>query len=175
MKIIGSTCLFLLGILSGCRTAEVQTFTDPRFDIPRPVTYAWDPGGNLAQGVSPQNRAALQTELFRTINRELDTKDWTLVAAGSADVLVRYAVRAHTQRVVTRTVEGKSSFGGRSVVPVEEHTEREGELAIEVVHPEARVVMWRGTAVGRFDQPTNPDRAADIGSRAVRRILNQLP
>ena len=89
--------------------------------------------------------------------------------------MVRYVVGAHTEKIVTRTATGKSSFGGQSTVPTEVHRVRAGEIAIDLIHPEAGVVMWRGTAEGTLERVPQPEDARGLADRVATRILARLP
>lgn len=168
------TAALLLLVLTGCNTVEVRTFADPRFEIPQPAKYTWEIGGSRLQGVLPGNRAALQAGIQQAITRELYTHGWMLVDAASADVVVRYAVGAHNEQVVTQTVVGESSFGGTSSVATQQHRVRAGEMAIDFVHPEAGVVMWRGVAEGTLENVPDPAEAAKIADRVTTRILDEF-
>jgi uncharacterized protein DUF4136 len=168
-------CLVWFAIVStGCQSAQVQSYSDPRFDPLAINSYAWLPNGSVALGVVPQNKAVLEQTLWQSIDENLAKRGWQQLDPGAADVLVRYVVGAEGRTKVTKT--GVGQFAGRDVeLPMEVRRMRSGKLAIDLIDAETGLVVWRGvTGVTRQGVPTYDEIRTSV-ARGVNAIFQKLP
>lgn len=177
MKMTGKCrmCLLLMALmLIGCQRAEVDSFSDPAFDMHNVDSYAWLSNGSAVYGVVPQNQAVLKQTLKSSIDENLQARGWRPVSTEISDVLVRFVVGAESQYEVERT--GVSNVAGQEVeVPIEVRKMRSGKLAIDLIDTGSGRIIWRGvTGVTREGVPDQDEVAKSI-RRGVQAIFERLP
>jgi hypothetical protein len=173
-KAAGWCLVWFAIVLTGCQSAQVQSYSDPRFDPTGIDSYAWLPNGSVALGVVPQNKAVLEQTLWQSIDENLAERGWQQLEPGAADVLVRYVVGAEGKTKVTKT--GVGEVGGREVeLPMEVRQMRSGKLAIDLIDAETGLVVWRGvTGLTRQGIPTYDEIRTSV-AQGVNAIFLKLP
>ncbi|MEM8782605.1 MAG: DUF4136 domain-containing protein [Planctomycetota bacterium] len=137
-------------------------------------TYAWDPAGNVMLGVIREHRATLHAAVIETTDAALAERGWVAADAEAADVWLRYAVGAEDRYEVTQT--GTMRIANEVVVvPVKSRHTRDGELAIDVLDPATRGVLWRGIGAGSGRGVPTSEEVDRRVRRGVTRILEALP
>ena len=169
------TCLVLAAFtLAGCQQAQVDSYSDPAYDMQQVDSYAWLPGGSAVYGVVPQNQAVMEQTLKSSIEQSLEARGWRQVSTEISDVLVRFVVGAESQFAVEKT--GVGHFAGQdSEVPVEVRELRAGKLAIDLINTSTGQVVWRGVTGATHEGVPSKDELAKSVHRGVKAIFLELP
>lgn len=156
-------CLVLIGSLfigSGCASTAILRVTSywgeaiNLYGTGR--TFAWAP---RMEGEAPATpNASFDAIMHETIARHMLDKGYVQTEPGSADMWLSY-------RVGMQVPQPRAGI---------EHVE-EGALAIDMLEPQTRRIIWVGTALVRVDHTSTPDERRGRIRAGVRKILYQFP
>jgi hypothetical protein len=175
-------CVFLtlvLAVMAGCSTPapEVRSDYQSTANLSALKTYAWMPGLQPPPQASGVEISWLDGRIRRAVEGELARRGYQLLSGGAPDFLVAYHVALEKKLDVAR-MEHVYGYGARRGTPVTTELTREyeeGSLIIDVLGPNDRQLLWRGTARGRITPGLSPhEREARI-DETVRQIMERFP
>jgi len=163
-----NTWLFLGLLIGGCSGPDINQDYDPKQDFSRLKTWAWAPTPPQADGAGDPLAVSTLTQerIHLSVERELQLKGFEQADTAGADFWVQhYAVIEQTLRV-----EPGYDWGHDDVSSYER-----GTIIVDVVTPNDKRLVWRGTATDAVDPDLTPtEREARI-QEAVHEILAQFP
>lgn len=119
-------------------------------------TFAWAPH---VEGEFPATRnPSFDSIMHETISRRMQAKGYIQTEPGSADMWLSF-------RVGPQVPQPRPGI---------EHAE-EAALAIDILEPQSRRIIWVGTALVRVDNSTPPEARRQRIRAGVRKVLNQFP
>jgi len=173
---ITRTAIFLILLLAGCSTLQVQTDRDPEFDFTALRQFAV---------VAPQKdgiTTLTQTRITEAITRTMQTKGYRLGSKDTADFVITFHTDITTkQQVVTdyQAVGYYPYYGYRAapmMVPVQrEYTYNEGQMIIDTLTPGTRKIFWRGIAADELRSLETPQERIDYINTVVGKLLKSFP
>ena len=187
-KCLGLT--IFIAALAGCSTMEINTDFDPSASFAGLKTYAWLDEPRKATG-DPRidDNPFLEGRVHAAVDKELSAKGMVLSSSGTPDFLVAYHVSLDQQRSVQHLnnyygygpgwgytyagARGAGYYASPSSTYV--YTYDEGTLILDIVKPEERQLMWRGSARDEVRFSSNPGKESAQLNEAVSRMLEQFP
>jgi hypothetical protein len=164
---------------AGCYTIRVRADADPRFDFSSIRTYAWLPDPPGMDGDPELHNELIDRRVRRVVNRELDALGYELVPVAEADIHVTYylALETHVQwRVVaTRYQYSRAGWVERHRTESARREYDRGSLLLDLLNPEARRLVWRGSARARVRSDTNVSRRRMQINEAVAKLVARMP
>jgi hypothetical protein len=172
-------CLVLLLAVSGCSGVRVTTDYDPAADFSKLRSYAWLDERSGVQGDRADVTSLLDRRVRRAVDTELQHKGWRLVSRGEADALVAYHLGVET-RLDVNTIHSGYGYGrGAYHGGVATHTTvseyQEGTLLVDVIEPESKQLIWRGSGQSRLRRSSTPEQREQRIDEAVAQILESFP
>ena len=172
-------CLVLLLAVSACSGVRVTTDYDPAADFSKLRSYAWLDERSGVQGDRADVTSLIDRRVRRAVDTELQRKGLRAVGRGEADALVAYHLGVET-RLDVNTIH--SGYGyGRGVYRggVATHTTvseyQEGTLLVDVIEPESKQLIWRGSGQSRLRRSSTPEQREQRIDEAVAQILESFP
>ena len=166
---------FLTVSAVGCTTMSVKTDYDRNQQLPAIRTFAW-----IEQPAKPIRNPIIQNSLMdsrikQAVERELQTLGYQKNVESPALLVVYHAGLEDKIDVSPygygychgRYYGGYGGYGGSYL-----RSYKEGTLILDFVDPETMHLIWRGWAVGAFDDAEN---AAMYVNKAVAKILKKFP
>jgi len=163
--------LIVLG-LAGCAAVETTAERDPAFDLSSPLTYAWMMEQDLGREGGRADEEHLLAVIASSVEGALGARGWGLEEdPARADVLVAFLPDMAPRIAATPLLEYarnpwtwhrfEGNAAGAGI----------GTLVVDIVDPESRRPVWRGTAkVDLADAGTREGKAAAIAA-AVRAMF----
>ena len=187
MRRFAVTLALLASLNVGCSTMEVQVDYDPESDFSGLKTYDWIPGPRKPTG-DPRidDNTILERRIRRAVESELNAKGFQK-SSESADFWLAYHVTLDKHQSVT-TLNSYHGYGpgwgwnyraepwasrrrGQAVVFEYEA----GTLLLDVVDPDGRDLLWRGSATDEVNFSATPAAREEQINEAVRRMLAKFP
>ena len=186
---IGVLMLWLLALASGCSTLEVSYDYDPKADFAGLASYAWlDEPQKPTGDPRIDGNTILRDRIHEAVNTELRARGFQEVSA-DPDFLVAYHVSLDRRQSV-QTLNNYYGYGpgwgygyGASYRPgywagapetyVYEY--EEGTLILDIVNPENKQLMWRGSATDEVSFKSNPVKDQTKLNEAVQELLEHFP
>jgi hypothetical protein len=177
--------LLLVALLlgSGCAPGiDVHADWDPAARFEQMHTWAWLPGSlDPALGAVPGRQAdpLVQQRIQRAIESGLATRGYVQLQSGAPDFYVAYHT-AIDEKIDAQTVYpgyGVSPYGRVWPGPPETYidTYELGTVLIDVIDPESRQLLWRGTAQSRLQELKDPEQREARVRKAVEGMLSKFP
>jgi hypothetical protein len=170
-------------ILAGCSSVSVSRDYDKAVDFTGIKTYAWQHAEQPQTGNPRIDDDLIDGRIRNAVEANLKLKDFQLVDADKADVLVVYFI-GFRQRITSSGGSmsvgmSRSSAGRAGGVGLSSGSEvsdfEEAHLTIDIVDRESDRTIWRGTGTRRTSSSTNPQKITDRVNDAVQRILKRFP
>jgi hypothetical protein len=169
------TLVPMLGLALASATASAQKVTydyDKGTDFAKIRTYAW-----------AHTQVEVQDELnhrriVAAVDSQLSAKGLTRVQEGGmADVLVAYGAGFERNLAINGS---SSDWGGpfyRGSRTGSARTEEivTGTLAVGMIDPETKAVVWRGTATRDLDPNASPEKRDKNVNKAVAKMFEKYP
>ena len=145
-------CLSVVVGLLGCSSVAVKTDYDRGINFSRFQSFKWMP---YPKGIKKRDmvakNSALDKRIRRAVEHELKAKGFAVQRRGRPDALLAYHVGLQERIDISRVGYGYRWYrGGR----VHRHRYREGTLIIDLVDPQSKKLIWRGSAssaIGSLD------------------------
>lgn len=182
--------MLLLGLASGCTALSVRTDYDPEASFPAFRSYAWlerPPATDGAPRVD--DNSLLHRRIHTAIDAGLQAAGYTLGDAGEVDFLVSYYLTIDKMTSVTYINNHWGygpGWGGRyrhhtrpgfypafSQPVVNEY--EQGTLILDVIQPEGRKLVWRGSVSSELDYSATPEARQGKINKAVTAVLAEFP
>jgi hypothetical protein len=162
-----------------CSGVRVTTDYDPSADFSDVSSYAWLDERSGVQGDRPDVSSLLDRRVRSAVDAELQSKGLSRVDPSAAKVLVTYHLGVESKLDVNTINSGYGygrygRYGGISTTTtVSEY--QEGTLLIDVVEPESKQLVWRGSGQARLREYATPEQREQRISEAVKQILEDFP
>lgn len=181
--------LALLAGLAGCSTMEVSSDYDPSASFADLATYDWlDTPKEPIGDPRIDGNTLLEKRIHAAVDAELAARGYTRTQS-DPDFLVAYHVSLDKRRSV-QVLNDHYGYGpgwgytygaayrpgyyaGTSQTYVYEY--EEGTLILDVVEPESRQLIWRGSARDEVHFKSTPERDESQLREAVTRMLERFP
>ena len=161
--------------VAGCSTFRVSADYDRDASFGDLRTYAWR--DTPAHGVDPRlDVTPLGQRVRASADRELAAKGYRLAAPGQrADFIVgHHFVLEHKE--TQQAIGGWYGYrGGPRMSRTIPYDYDEGTLLIDVIQPDSRSLLWRGSATAVIDRSASPQKRERRIDEAVTKILAQFP
>jgi len=176
--------VFLLG---GCASMSVSSDYDPKADFSSLKTYDWE-GPQPITGNPRLDNDLLHERIRNAVERELTLKGYRKVTV-DPDFKVAYNVGLENKLDVTTIPTYDYSYpsyysrvggfgryeGYRPSTEVNVYQYEEGTLLLDIVNPETKKLIWRGTAKAEVNAGDSPERKEARVNEAVSKMLAQFP
>jgi hypothetical protein len=182
MKLTNTLTALIAAIsLVGCATMAVDSDFDPAANFTGLKAYAWlpEPGG---QGDDNKARNPLMDAYIRTaIEKGLAAKGYVLGDAPDFQVGYHASVQGRQSVQVMNSYYGYGPgwYGPAMMAPsvpvAQVYEYSEGTLIIDIVDPEARKLVWRGSAQADLDRNPSTEQKQHKVDEAVTKILERFP
>lgn len=182
--------LIVVGFASACTSLPVQTDYDPAVNFSTLRTYAWlerqpAPGGDPRVDDNP----LLHQRIHTAIDAGLQSAGYAVAEPAAADFLVSYYITIDKMTSVTyinnywgygpgwgsryyhNTRPGYYPVFSQPVMFEYE----QGTLILDIIQPEGRRLVWRGSASGELDYSATPEERQQRLNRTVSAILAKFP
>jgi len=175
--------LTMLFVFWGCSTLKVSQDYDLKANFSGLKTYAWQFETHKKTGDVRVDNPLLHSRIRSAVDLFLLEKGYQKVSQGVLDFYVEYKYSVRT-KVESDNLDGGVGFGigtygrrggigistGGSVSSYDE-----GMLVIDIISPENKDLICRGTGTRRISQHSNPEKTIKDVNEAVQKILAQFP
>lgn len=166
--------------LAACGTAPVAVDFrhDPQIDFTGLETYKWLPRKD--SGDPRIDDDALEKRVVGSVDAWMGAHGYRKVEE-NPDFLISYhaVITKNTSTSYMGTeVYGDDWYGGRTGRPPNEvyvETFEVGTLVVDLIHPESRVIGWRGWAQASLDENPSEAQKDKLVRNAVNRLLQYFP
>jgi len=181
--------LIIVGILSACSTMKVTSDYDPFASFSGLRTFAWISDIQDKTGDPRIDDPILDTLIRKAVEIQLELQGFEKRTVDPPNFLVGYHA-AIDRKIEVRTINkvysdfpglGWDDFDDRFNYRGEEDTETEvfefdeGTLILDVVDPENKQLIWRGSAKAEIKYADNPEKRNERIKKAIRLILKNFP
>lgn len=181
------TAALMASLIAGCSTMEVQVDFDPDEKFSGLRTYGWIPATRKPTG-DPRidDNTILEKRIRRAVEGELNAKGFQK-SPESPDFWLAYHVTLDKRQSVT-TLNNSYAYGpgwgwdygyrpyaSRVRPETFVYQYEEGTLLLDVVDPDGRDLMWRGSATDEVNFSATPAAKEKQINEAVRRMLASFP
>lgn len=190
MKQIRQTMLLLAcAMLAGCSTMEVRYDYDPKVNFTGLKTYAWlDEPKKPTGDPRIDDNAILKSRVHTAVDSALAARGFSKVET-DPDFLVAYHVSLDRRQSV-QTLNSYYGYGpgwgygygsyyrpGYWTGPPETYVYEyeEGTLILDIVNPESKELMWRGSAQDEVRFKSSPEKDQTQLDQAVTEMLENFP
>jgi hypothetical protein len=163
--------LTIFAIACGGPSVSVNYDYDTEYDFSNMKRYAYLP--IKATGTVSELKIR---RFVDAVNNHLQTQGYTL-STENPDFLVALHSATKDKTSVTDWGYGmgarSSWYGGYRDIDVSQYTE--GTIFVDVVDPESRNLVWRGTATSAVDDSASPDKQNEQFAKIAARIFANFP
>ncbi|MEH6469940.1 MAG: DUF4136 domain-containing protein [Halopseudomonas sp.] len=172
-------CWLLLG---GCGQIPVSVDYQSGVDFSRFSHYYWLPPEANQQPESIYNSDLVSARVEQAVEQQLLSRSLLRIDnPEQADVLVRYqiGVEQMVEMEPFMGLEGsyslhRSSYGS-GLLSIVSHEYKQSTLVIDLLHPEDKRLLWRGTAERRLKTFNSPDQHSAFITETVAAVLAKYP
>ena len=181
--------MIIVGMLSACSTMRVTSDYDPFANFSGLRTFAWISDIQEKTGDPQIDDPVLDATIRNAIEVQLELQGYEKRTVDPPNFLIGYHA-AIDRRLEVRTINkvysdfpdlGWDSFDNRFIFRGEEETEtkvfefEEGTLILDVVDPETKDLIWRGSAKAEIKFADNPEKREERIKESIRLILKNFP
>ncbi len=180
----------LVAVLGGCATMEISHDYDPAASFSDLKSYDWMPGPQQKTG-DPRidDNSLLATRVRDAVETQLAAKGFTKGTVSSADFLVGYhaTLNEATNVMVLNNYYGYGPgwgwsyhnrhrpYGWSGAPETYVYTYDQGTLILDVVAPDTRKLIWRGSATDEVSLSASGEAKEKKITQAVAKILENFP
>ncbi len=168
MRMISRVALALSLFLCGCVT--VRSSTSPGANLSQYRTFGWFEPATVSQRQLAFERSPAGAVVRQQIASDLQAKGLQETQQ-NPDILVSYHSKLQNKINVTDWGYGGFWWGGPGGVSVDEYTQ--GTLFVDLINPQTKQVVWRGTASAVVNDPYTPNEKK-LAS-AVHKVMERYP
>jgi len=182
--------IVILFFISGCSTIKVTRDYNPAVSFAEFQSYKWIPDTPKKTG-DPRidGNILLQSRVRNAVDNSLASKGYKEESLGKVDFLITYHVTLDKQTGI-QAINSYNNYGpgwgwryGRHYSPYSGfygnetlvYTYDEGSLIIDIVEPNSRELIWRGSATDRVNFSHSPEKKKKKITEAVNKLLEQFP
>ncbi len=172
----GVLLVVLFGGLLGCSSISVSSDYDQSAKFDNLRMYDWIPESEEKRGDPHMESSLVRSRIQKAVADELARKGYQKVT-GTPDFYVTYHATVQEKLEVQSVPAGgygrrRGGWGG-TYTDVRQY--EEGTLIIDVIDPEAKQLIWRGTGKGAVEWEDSPEKKTARINAAVQKILEQFP
>ncbi|MCK5122521.1 MAG: DUF4136 domain-containing protein [Methylococcales bacterium] len=178
----------ILFFISGCSTIKVTSDYNPAVSFSGFQSYQWIPGGPTKIG-DPRvdDNTLLQSRVRKAVDNVLASKGYQKVTSGKPDFWITYHVTLDKQVKIQAINSinhygpgwgwryGSTYSGGYRGNDTFVYTYDQGSLIIDIVEPDSRQLIWRGSATDKVNFSHSPEQKEQKINEAVKKLLEQFP
>jgi len=162
--------------VSACSGVAVQSSAkyDPNIDYASFKTFSWLPretGAEVLQGTAITAEASRMIE--SELEKGLEAKGFKKLTTGKPDFYLNY--HAYVQQKIEPRVIAVTCGTRICGTQIDQDQIREGTLVLDIVQPDSKEVVWRGTAVAQSVEAVDSSQRKEIIETAIRQLLNVFP
>ena len=165
----------LLVALAACSQFDVHTHHDPSMDVTRFRSWDWLPPELLEPADQRVNDRYLDRKLRDAAERVLAAKGYVRAAGTSPDFFLNYRLTTADRSAS----QPPYRYGLGTWWPERELRSRDsydvGTLLLDVVSPQTRALVWRGTASARLLPHASLEKSARRTELVVEHVLAEFP
>ena len=188
-KMARAMVIVMAALVAGCSTIETSHDYDPKANFAGLKTYQWlNEPQKLTGDPRIDGNTILASRIHEAVNTELAARGFRKVSS-DPDFLVAYHVSLDKRRSV-QTLNSYYGYGpgwgygyGASYRPgywagapetyVYEY--EEGTLILDIVNPENKELIWRGSAQDEVHFKSTPEKDQTQLNEAVHKMLEKFP
>ncbi len=168
--------------LSACSTMTIELDHDASANFSNLKTYAWVSRAKRDPILTRINDEFVESRVQQAVNSQLVTKGYKMQTSGTPDFLVSYYASLRAKLRVRTDYEGyrepsgslgSSSYTGGTRTRVYDFDQ--GLLVLDIVDPQTKKLIWRGTAKDAVDLSWSQQRKTAKISEAVQKMLSRFP
>ncbi|MFC1823283.1 DUF4136 domain-containing protein [Thermodesulfobacteriota bacterium] len=165
--------LFLVIFAVGCSTISVQSTYNKSTDFTKLKTYGWLPIPKKAN-IDSRNLGVIK----KAINAQLASKGLK-ATSGDPDFLIAAHVEKKDKKLILALSDhgyshaSSDSYGGD--VGVATLYSVEGNLSLDFIDPQTRVLIWRGVGKEQIDTEWSQEELETKVNQVAREILKDFP
>jgi hypothetical protein len=163
-----------IAAVSACAPIKVHSYMDQRTELRRYRTYAWGTGDPVATGDPRLDSNRFVEERIRArVEEALSKRGFEKTASDRPDMIVHYHLVVGQEVLPGEPDPGYTTCPAADCRPT---VYDKGTLFVDLVDPDAKILMWRGWAESPVDSVV--DNQAWMEERidaTVARILRGLP
>lgn len=160
--------LILVAACSGL-SVSVNTTFEPGTEFSRFKTFAWMPKAGEESAQQSAIAATVGRMITGDVEKELAARGYEMKTDGTPDFYLAY--RAYVKEKVVPTVTPYMCGQRVCGQDVTYENIKQGTLILDVIQPDSKQVVWRGTAVGM----TDPSKREELIALAVKQLLQKFP
>jgi hypothetical protein len=180
----------ILGIfLAGCASIKVASDYDPSANFSGLETYDWVSSTQPKTGDARLDSDILNSRIRQAVENQLGIKGYQKATDGTPDFLIAYMTSIEQKLDVSTFHYGygypsgysfRRGFGGpayTSIPSSETYVDQydEGTLLLDIVNPQTKKLIWRGTAVDTVQKNDSPEKREERINKAVADMLQKFP
>lgn len=178
---------FLALAAAGCSDIKVNTGAVPGATFAKSGTYAWLPEPPVIHAGPVIDRTALDKRVRTAVDAEMPRRGFTLDTTGTPTYFVGYHAALQSS-LDSKTLDEKYGYGatyawgygsdGRWGFGPDRQVQSsysQGSLILDVVNPQTKKLVWRGSAEGPVVLDATPEERQKRVNDAVKGILAQFP
>jgi hypothetical protein len=176
--------LLLITVLAGCSRVQTSNEIDAGADFAALKTYAWLTEENPEAEDIRLNDPRIHATIRDAVDQVLTEKGYTKVETKEADFLVVWfgGIEKKIKRESIEHFYAPYVYGTlyrdpalRSEASGTDFEYEEGTVIIDVVDPQTRDILWRGSGSGRLVEGQQEQIALNNLRRSVKRIVQPFP
>lgn len=180
----------ILFFISGCSTIKVTSDFNPTVSFSGLKSYEWIPDVPEKTGDSRiDGNTLLHSRVRKAVDNGLASKGYEKIKTGKPDFWVTYHVTLDKQTKI-ETINSYHHYGSgwgwryrRSYSPFSTlygndtfvYIYDQGSLIIDIVEPESRTLIWRGSATDKVNFSHSPEQKEQKINEAVEKLLEKFP
>ena len=183
MSLVRLCSSVLVVTLAACSTLDIRSDYDPEANFGGLKTYDWMPDPKT--GDPRVDNALVVKRITTAIDAELAAKGYTHITSGDPDFYVGYHA-AVKDKLDVRTMNTYYGYapgwgwnygygGGPYGTETYTYEYEEGTLMIDVVEPENKKLIWRGSAQAELKRRQTPEQSEQGIREAVQKVLANFP
>jgi hypothetical protein len=177
MKSVFLLPLFIL--LTACSAFYPVIDYDPNIDFSKMSRYGWiEPLSQNSKDPLLSN-SLLHQRIQSAINQALQNKGYTAVSPETAEFLVTYHIsirdRLDADAITLGMGYGRHNWGFGTNTNIIVHEYQAGTLIIDIVDPDGRNLLWRGSVESRLENDLSPQQRNEQTTSAIEAILAKFP
>ncbi len=181
-----SICGPVLSCLCGCAGPTIEITRDPFARFPKTGTFGWLSEADTLPDDQRFNREEVETRIRGAIERHMSARGYQFSSEGRPTVLIAFhaAVGGGLDAASMNEdywswgygPDGAWGFGPNRTVAYESGpTFERGTLIVDIVDPQTRRLLWRGSASAEIDLEATTEEKDRRVDEAVKGMLEQFP
>ncbi len=162
---------------AACETIGVTIDYEPSTSFSNLETWAWLEERPGHEADTRPGRALVGAPMRRAVREELAARGYRELTSGEPDFYVLHHAAVNKKLDLHSVPRHYDHSAGWTMIGTETYVTEyeEGTLVLDVIEPERRDLIWRGTAEARIDRSAGPEKREERIRKAVRKMLDRFP